>query len=85
MQRGIDTSDIGAGVCTYGYGHCGNKQTSNENITNNTMSKETMSTAVNKKEEAKESLWAIAHKMEPMFELEPGFSFDSDSKITLYD
>ena len=33
----------------------------------------------------KESLWEIAHKMDPMFELAPGFSFDSDSKVKLYD
>lgn len=36
-------------------------------------------------EEKKQSLWEIAHEMEPMFELMPGFSFDSDSKVKLYD
>jgi len=35
--------------------------------------------------ERKLSLWEVAHKMEPMFELAPGFSFDSDSKVKLYD
>jgi hypothetical protein len=38
-----------------------------------------------KNEEKKQSLWEIAHNMEPMFELVPGFSFDSDSKVKLYD
>ena len=31
------------------------------------------------------SLWEIAHTKEAMFELVPGFSFDSDSKVKLYD
>ena len=37
------------------------------------------------KNERKQSLWDKAHEMEPMFELVPGFSFNSDSKVKLYD
>lgn len=36
-------------------------------------------------EREKKSLWEIAHEMGPICELVPGFSFDSDSKIKLYD
>lgn len=33
----------------------------------------------------KVSLWERAHEIGPAFELVPGFSFDSDSKIKLYE
>ena len=36
-------------------------------------------------EEKKQSLWEIAEQMGPVIELVPGFSFDSDSKVKLYD
>lgn len=44
-----------------------------------------MNTKEKIKERAKLSLWEIAHSRESMFELAPGFSFDSDSKVKLYD
>ena len=40
---------------------------------------------MNTKEKKKMSLWEIAHSKEAMFEQMPGFSFDSDSKIKLYE
>jgi hypothetical protein len=38
-----------------------------------------------KQAETKTSLWEKAHHIGPVVELVPGFSFDSDSKIRLYD
>ena len=37
------------------------------------------------KEREKMSIWEIAEKMGPVIELVPGFSFDSDAKVKLYD
>ena len=36
-------------------------------------------------EREKMSIWEIAEKMGPVAELVPGFSFDSDAKVKLYD
>ena len=44
-----------------------------------------MNTKEKIKEREKLSLWEIAERMGPVIELVPGFSFDSDSKIKLYD
>ena len=35
--------------------------------------------------EKKMSLWERAHQIGPVIRLAPGFSFDSDSKIKLYE
>lgn len=35
--------------------------------------------------ETETSLWEKAHQIGPVVELVPGFSFDSDSEISLYD
>ena len=47
--------------------------------------KTTMSTMQNNTSEKKMSLWERAHQMGPVIKLAPGFSFDSDSKIKLYE
>lgn len=38
-----------------------------------------------KKAKKRKSFWELAHSLPIPFELAPGFSFDSDSKVKLYE